>query len=79
MTEQPAAPWVTVADAARRLSISEKTIRRWITLGQLETSRVGARMIRINPADLDKLITPVPAVARQARAASSGASGEPGG
>jgi excisionase family DNA binding protein len=45
-------PWLTVEQAAERLGISTKTIRRMITRGEVEASRFGPRLIRINPVSL---------------------------
>lgn len=46
--KQPASPpqLITIADAAARLGVSIKTIRRWIQAGKLAAVRVG-RQIRI--------------------------------
>lgn len=47
--------WVTIAQAALVYSVSEKTIRRWISAGTLEARRVGPRLIRVNVASgIDK-------------------------
>ncbi|MER3387940.1 MAG: helix-turn-helix domain-containing protein [Microcella pacifica] len=42
--------YVTIATAAERLSVSEKSVRRWISQGELPAVRVAGRLIRI-PAD----------------------------
>jgi excisionase family DNA binding protein len=51
---------VTVAEAADRLAVSEKSIRRWVSSGRLRAYRTGPRLLRIDPADLDALSLPVP-------------------
>ena len=66
---RPAAQWLTIAEAAARLRVSTKTIRRYIDAGRLEVSRVGPKMIRIDVADLDALIVPIPAAPRPGRRA----------
>lgn len=47
-------PWFTLEAAARYLSISERTLLRWIKSGKIKPSKVG-REYRIKPADLKKL------------------------
>lgn len=42
---------LTVSDAARQLSVSEKSVRRWINDGDLRHHRLGAA-IRIAEEDL---------------------------
>ena len=46
---------LSVAEAAWRLSLSEKTIRRMIDAGNLAVIRIG-RSIRINPEVIEKII-----------------------
>jgi excisionase family DNA binding protein len=47
---------VTVADAARRLAVSLRTLRAIIAAGQLSVVRVSARRIAIDTADLAEFI-----------------------
>jgi excisionase family DNA binding protein len=54
-------PTLSVADAAYRRRCSQKTIRRLIASGDLPAYRIGARMIRIDPRDLDRLARKIPA------------------
>jgi excisionase family DNA binding protein len=52
----PAPSWITIADAAERLSVSPKTIRRMISRGDLVGRRLpNSRLIRIDAAQLDTL------------------------
>jgi excisionase family DNA binding protein len=44
--------WITIPDAAVRLSVSDKTVRRLIASGDLEAQRFGKRLIRINAESL---------------------------
>lgn len=49
--------WITIPEAASRLSVSDKTVRRLIASGDLPAQRFGKRLIRINA---DKLTgTPI--------------------
>lgn len=47
----------SVQDAARRASVSEKTIRRRIDEGVLKAYRVG-RLIRLDPLQVDRALDP---------------------
>jgi excisionase family DNA binding protein len=49
------------ADAAAYLNVSEKTLRRYISSGRLTGYRVGPKLIRIDRAELDALLSPIPA------------------
>ena len=51
--------YVTIQDAADRLSISVKTIRRMIARGELRAVRVGKRMVRVDVASLDAIGRPL--------------------
>lgn len=46
---------LTLLDAAERLSVSEKTLRRVIAAGELSIVRIG-RLVRIREADLERFI-----------------------
>jgi len=48
--------WVTIATAAERLGLSAKSIRRRIADGTLPAYRVGPRLIRLDAADIDRLL-----------------------
>lgn len=50
--------WLTVADVAGTLSVSDKTVRRWIKNGQLAALDLGGRKsgYRIRQSDLDAFI-----------------------
>lgn len=47
---------LTVRDAAERLKVNEKTIRRLVFRGEIEHVRVG-RAIRISPAQLEAFVS----------------------
>jgi excisionase family DNA binding protein len=46
---------VSITEAADRLSLSTKTVRRMISRGDLPARRLGARAIRIDASDLTGL------------------------
>lgn len=53
--------WVSQAEAAEYLGVTTRTIRRYIAIGLLPASRIrGSRLIRIDRADLDALLRPIP-------------------
>lgn len=46
--------WGTIASAALLLKVSEKTIRRRITDGEIHAERFGPRLIRVDLNSLDR-------------------------
>lgn len=54
--------YVSMRTLADDLEISERTIRRWISLGQLPAYRGPGRLIRIKREDADKLMRRIPTV-----------------
>ena len=46
---------LTVQDAADRLAVSSRTVRRWIDAGELPVHRLGG-VIRISEADLESFV-----------------------
>lgn len=50
---------LTQKEAAEILGVSERTIRNWISTGELRAHRYGPRIVRIDPADLKRLRRPV--------------------
>ena len=54
--------WLTQDEAAEYLNVTTRTIRRMIAAGDLPASRLGKRMLRIDAADLDGLLRPIPTV-----------------
>jgi excisionase family DNA binding protein len=46
---------ISITEAADRLSLSTKTVRRMISRGDLPARRLGTRSIRIDAADLTGL------------------------
>lgn len=53
--------WLTIRDAAELSRVSEKSIRRYIAQGRLSAARLGPKLIRIDPASLASLSTPLTA------------------
>jgi excisionase family DNA binding protein len=49
----------TVAQAADRLHVSTKTLRRRIAEGRITAYRFGPHLIRLNPAEVDNLLRPI--------------------
>jgi excisionase family DNA binding protein len=57
---KPVRQLVPLATAAAELSVSQRTLRRWISCGLLPAYRTGNQLIRIDRADLDKVARPIP-------------------
>lgn len=60
MARPPARNLVTLADAAAAVGVNPKTIRRRIADGSLTAYRMGPRLIRVDQAELDSLLRPIP-------------------
>ncbi|WP_367181608.1 excisionase family DNA-binding protein [uncultured Serinicoccus sp.] len=52
----------SLAAAAERTGMSIRTLRRRIAEGQLPAYRSGPRLIRVNPADVDRLMVQIPSL-----------------
>lgn len=52
--------FLTIAEAADRLSVDPKTIRRYISAGKLTGYRLGSHLIRLDPMQVDGLLRPMP-------------------
>lgn len=61
-TPAPSPVYLTLDDAAIRLGVSIKFLRRRISDGELPGYRVGRRAIRVNATDVDALARPIPSV-----------------
>lgn len=57
---QPRRQYESLADAAERTGLSIRTLRRRISAGQLPAYRSGPRVLRVDPADVDRLMVLVP-------------------
>ena len=51
---------ITLADAAERLAVSVRTVRRLIQYGYLEGYRVGPRAIRVHENDVARVVQRMP-------------------
>ncbi len=47
---------LTLADGAAEIGVSDRTLRRYVAQGRLKVIRVNARVIRIDPAELDRFL-----------------------
>ena len=66
-----------LADAADRMGVSERTVRRMINRGELPAYRVGKRLIRVDLDELEASIKPIPT--EQRRSQRTAARHRPGG
>lgn len=55
-----AVQYETIAEAAARLGIHPKTLRRRIAEGRLPAYRLGHQIVRLDPAEVDALLRPIP-------------------
>ena len=60
-------PFLTVAEAADELAVTERFIRKLIAEGDLRAVKVGARVVRIHRTDLEDLLRPARVVPRLGR------------
>jgi excisionase family DNA binding protein len=56
----PARRFASVEVAADYADVSTRTIRRYIADGRLTGYRVGPRLVKVDLADLDALVRPIP-------------------
>lgn len=49
---------ISLTQAAETLGVDPRTIRRYIAAGRLPAYRIGPRLIKIDAADLAKLVRP---------------------
>lgn len=56
--------FLTVAEAADELAVTERFIRKLIADGDLRAVKVGARVVRIRRTDLEDLLRPARVVPR---------------
>ncbi|OLT20137.1 helix-turn-helix domain-containing protein [Ornithinimicrobium sp. CNJ-824] len=61
----PKRQFESLSQAAERTGLSTYTLRRRIADGRLPAYRSGSRIIRVDPDDVDKLLTRIPAVTRR--------------
>lgn len=58
--EQTRPQYITVAEAAEYLKCSPRTVRAFIADGRIPAYRIGPRLIRIDPHDLDAITSRIP-------------------
>jgi excisionase family DNA binding protein len=51
---------ITLDDAAALLGVHPRTVRRYIKRGLIPGYQIGPRLVKLDAADLDKLIRPIP-------------------
>lgn len=66
-TEPTRSPFLTVAQAADELAVTEPLIRKLIADGQLRAVKVGTRVVRIRRTDLEDLLRPARVIPRLGR------------
>ena len=47
---------LTIQQAAQRLNLKPKTLRRWIALRKIEFIKAGERAVRISSVEIDRII-----------------------
>lgn len=60
LTEPTQRRIASINAAAEYAGVSTKTIRRYVAAGRLTGYRIGPRLIKINLAEVDALLRPVP-------------------
>lgn len=60
MANQTRGKLESLAHAAERTDVSIKTLRRMISAGKLPAYRMGTRILRVDPEDVDRLLVKVP-------------------
>jgi excisionase family DNA binding protein len=63
-TRTSAPRYESLVEAAERLGVSTKTLRRRIADGSLTAYRLGPHLIRLDPAEVDALARPIPTAGR---------------
>lgn len=58
--QRPLRRFETLVSAAERTGFSVRTLRRRIAEGKLPAYRSGPRSIRVDPADVDRLLVRIP-------------------
>jgi len=64
--------WLTVEEAAERLSVHEQTVRRWLRAGQLVGTSINRRAgWRIREAEIQRFLSEGPAAPEERKLAAS--------
>lgn len=53
----------SLADAAESLGVNERTVRRYIADGRLTAFRLGPRLVRVDLAEVEAMLHPIPTAA----------------
>jgi excisionase family DNA binding protein len=53
-------PMISMFEAAERLGVSEKSVRRFIAAGRLTGYRIGPRLIRVDRDEVEALLQRIP-------------------
>lgn len=53
---------ISIDQAAAYLGVTDRTIRNFVSRGQLRAYRVGTRLVRLDAAEVEALLRPIPAV-----------------
>jgi excisionase family DNA binding protein len=61
VVSEPPVQRVSLVTAADTLACSTRTLRRWIAEGRLTGYRMGPRLIRVDVAEVEALLHPIPA------------------
>ena len=59
--------FVTVAEVAAELNVTQRFVRRLIADGELHAVKVGSRLVRIRREDVEAILRPMPVHARRDR------------
>jgi len=51
--------YLTIDEVAAKFRVTPRSVRRWISEGQLPAERIAGRWIRIKAEDADRMATPV--------------------
>jgi excisionase family DNA binding protein len=51
---------MTIAAAAAYADVHPVTLRRWVAAGRLPAYRVGPRLLKVDQAELDSVVRPLP-------------------
>lgn len=55
-TAAPEETWLSIAEAAEKLGVHPRTLRRYIGDGKLEAQRLSSQIVRILDADLNEFL-----------------------
>lgn len=56
--------YISLVEAGEVLGVHSRTIRRYISNGQLTGYRIGDRLVKVKRADLDQMMKVIPTVGR---------------